>query len=162
MIRDIAEIAADNFVVAIDDIIAALKEELEQQGHNASGDLSRSIEARFSFNARNMAAEVLANYYWYWIEHGRKPGHVPYQVIRDWADKVKPGASSKDKDRFSWAVKTKIQKQGYPLPGSFSFSKNGRRKNFIQSTLDEKGDEILKRTVDGISLEIEQILTKII
>lgn len=111
-------------------LIKASIGELKDQGHNASG---RGI-ASFSYVVKLLGSivvgQVYGNDYLKFVDTGTRPHRPPFSKIYAWAKLVKAGLSEKLRKKFAWSVVASIEKYGTPSPGSYKYSKNGRRTNW--------------------------------
>lgn len=127
------------FVDKINNLATEGAQELEAQGYRASGKLIDSLESKVT-NASfdGLTGVVLVEDYGQFVDSGTKPHLPPLSVLIDWANIVRPSLSDKEAKGFAFAVRTNIGKYGTPTPGSYAFSKNGRRKGFILEGIEKK------------------------
>jgi hypothetical protein len=64
------------------------------------------------------------------------------QALLDWAANIKPNLSDKERKSFVFAVAKKAKKEGHPTNGSYAFTKNGRRKDWIKYSIEMNSDNI--------------------
>ena len=147
----------ERFKAAVDKVVEAGKEELRQQGHRASGRLESSFEVDFDFSDLNrLIARIYVNDYALPLDTGVPASKIPYSspgrantsryiegLIR-WAGIVKPGLNEKQRRSFAFAVANAHKREGMPTAGSYSFSKNGRRKDWIKHGLEEPAQALEK------------------
>ncbi len=101
----------------IEEILQQLKSEViaqyEAKGLKASGNFARQLQI---LKKSDNHYQVIAPYYVYTFEHGRKPGNVPKafaSIIYKWSeDKGITFANEKQRTRFAFALANKISKQG--------------------------------------------------
>ena len=131
-------------------IIASLQKELIEQGHEATGKLINSFEQRVIEVPNSIVIEILMNDYGIYVNEGRKPGgkKVPINVLVDWIERKAIVNGDKEVKSLAFAIQQTIHKGGMPTKGSFKFSKNGRRKGFIDFVIDNK--------LDGAINELEE------
>jgi len=129
-------------------LIADVREEIEAQGHRASGRLWQSIEADIKADILDgsWTVNVMMEDYGAAVNDGVRASRVAYQrgsgrksskfisALLEWADIVKPGLSEKEKRGFVFAVANNAKKEGIPSAGSYSFSSNGRRTLFLEQS----------------------------
>lgn len=72
-----------------DDFVVELKNKLDSNGSNASGDLSKSLKGIVKQNGKYIVVSIQLNEYWKYIENGTKPHFPPLDAIRRWIS-VKP------------------------------------------------------------------------
>lgn len=130
--------------------IEIAKTELKEQGHRVTGGTEKSFRAEIARTGTDSyigvifvkVSAVILNF-------GVTPARVPFggastgaktskyiQALLDWAVHVKPNLDEKERKSFVFAVAHKAKKEGHPTKGSFSFSKNGRRKEWIAFSVD--------------------------
>ena len=124
-------------------IVDDLRQELVTQGHNATGKLSQSLKHKVKVESNAIILTIDASYYAKWVEHGRRAGkRPPIEVLFNWV-KTKGIASTDKRARsIAFAIATAIGRKGTPLRGSYAYSKNGRRKDFIKITLKKNKADI--------------------
>ena len=157
--------AIDIFTNNIDligfDLVKMLVDELEGQGHRATGKLINSVV--HTVNKQLNEAEILIKHVKYGVfqDRGVTPNKIPYnpnrssgqktsqfiQALAEWV-RFKRIAGGLEKDIMSatFAIANKMKKEGMPTSGSFRFSKNGRRKGWIQQVIKTYGVQIELRT----------------
>ena len=126
-------------------LIDQIKKELEGQGHRASGELIESIGAEIKNTGDQIIANILMEDYGWVLDTGVKRSKIPYSRKRDNNKRIRGGVSQyieglikwalivKTSDRkkaksFAFAVAQRAKLAGHPTKGSYSYSKNGRRK----------------------------------
>lgn len=166
VIDTVKRIIKARFEVTLSGIIGYLRDELNQEGHRASGSLERSFRAEITENdTEGFLGVIFANDYWTILEDGVSAGRIPYtpgkrtgassskyiQGLLNWAAIVRPELDDEERKGFVFAVATKQSREGMPTRGSYSFSRNGERKNFVQRTID-KHINILATRIAGSDL----------
>lgn len=69
---------------------AALKDKLEENGSNATHQLSNSIKDIVKFDGKYLTVSIQLEDYWKWVENGRKAGKFPpVDAIKKWIT-IKP------------------------------------------------------------------------
>lgn len=66
-----------------------LKNKIDSNGTNASGDLSKSIKGIVKQNGKYIVISIQLQDYWKYIEYGTKPHFPPLDAIKKWIS-VKP------------------------------------------------------------------------
>lgn len=66
-----------------------LKNKIDSNGTNASGDLSKSIKGLVKYDGKYLTVSIRMNEYWRFVENGTKPHFPPLDAIRKWIS-VKP------------------------------------------------------------------------
>lgn len=136
--------------VAAEAVVESIKEELDQQGHRASGKLIESIEAKVKNDFDSiLSGEVFMEEYGQYLDKRIPPQRIKYNPLwlLPWAKRVKPGLSDQELRSFVFAVWSKHKKEGMPTRGSYAYSKNGRRTEWSKHAVEKKEDyfgELLK------------------
>lgn len=158
------------FEQELDLIIGDLRDEIRQQGHVATGNLLRSFKAEVNESISDgFLGVIFAADYWQPVDTGVAAGRIPYtpgrrsgrssskyiQGLLDWIETIRPGLSEKERKSFAFAIAATHKKEGMPTRGSYSFSRNGHRTNFVQRVLD-KHINLLAAKIAGKTLA-EQI-----
>tara|TARA_Y100000004_G_scaffold115991_1_gene130306 strand:+ start:779 stop:1267 length:489 start_codon:yes stop_codon:yes gene_type:complete len=125
-------------------IIASLQKELIEQGHQATGNLVNSFEQRVIEVPNSIVIEILMDEYGIYVNEGRKSGgkKVPINVLVEWIERKAIVNGDKEVKSLAFAIQQTIHKEGSPTSGSFKFSKNGRRKGFIDFVIDNELNEV--------------------
>lgn len=92
---------------------------LQENGTNASGELSRSLEKIVEIGESSFSVKISLAEYWTYVEHGRGPGKFPPPpAIRRWID-VKPVQAYPDSrgrtptvDQLAFLIGRKIAEEG--------------------------------------------------
>lgn len=125
------------------------KQELAQQGHRATGKGIASIEAKITSQSLDkLVGVILANDYLIPVDLGVSASRIPFgqggggkskyiQGLINWVSVIKPGLSEKKKLSFVFAIAKTHKREGMPSRGSYSYTRNGRRKNWIQFGLED-------------------------
>lgn len=126
-------------------IIAMLKAELIMQGHKDTGALIDSFEGKIMELPKSIVLEILMDKHGEYVNDGRRKAksekeYVPIGVLIDWVERKGIASGDKDVKNAAFAIRQKIYKEGSPTKGSFQFSKNGRRKGFIDFVIENKLD----------------------
>ena len=141
------EFLKKNLNAAIDYATKQFKDELEQQGHKASGRLEKSFAKQITVTLNGVArGTITAEQYGEYLDKGVKPNRINYNpmVLIPWIRIIKPGLSPSEQKSFAYAIKGK-QKQkdeGMPTRNSYSYSRNGRRKAYKENALKGKQNEL--------------------
>lgn len=163
VIDTIRNIILRRFEQELESIIGDLRDELNQQGHHATGALEKSLtfEVKDS-DSDGFLGTIFGNDYWQPLDTGVSAARIPYspgkgrggkskyiQGLIDWAAVVRPELSEKERKGFVWAVATKHSREGMPTRGSYSFSRNGERKNFVQRTINKHINTLAAKLSSG-------------
>jgi hypothetical protein len=136
-------------------IIETCKDELIEQGHKVTGKTESSFKGIVTKTGETswqgviyvLESAVILNY-------GVAASRVPFggggrggkskyiQALLDWAANIKPNLSDKERKSFVFAVAKKAKKEGHPTIGSYAFTKNGRRKDWIEYSIEMNSDNI--------------------
>jgi hypothetical protein len=136
-----------------------LKEELEAQGHVATGRLKNSIKFAVQRDGRELVIKALPR--WESVNDGQPVGtNVSGSKIKRWLSAK--GVDWKSDKSIVWKIKTKIRKEGTPTAGSFAYSKNGRRTGFVDLVFKRNRIRIEKEMKSGIKLEFIDKVSKAI
>lgn len=157
----------------VERFIAAVKQELEDQGHVLTGTLRDSIRYEVTRLPNTIQAIVFMKTYGENIDKGVKPGDVPFNpgsgaksskyidgLQRFWMLK---GLDSKEALSAAFATAKKHKKEGMPTRSSYDFSKNGKRTGFFTDTLDSFEDEIAnlrEESASEVSVAITNVLRR--
>lgn len=99
-----------------DTFVKRLQVEMQNQGINASGNLSNSLEYVITNEGDGTHISVLADPYFFYSEHGRRAGRIPYNfvdIIEEWiADKRLTVPQGLTPRRFASAIAYKIKYYG--------------------------------------------------
>lgn len=118
--------------------------ELHAQGHYLTGKLEASIETRQFEQADKLIGQILMESYGVILDRGVSAGRVPYQrgsgakkskyidALFGYVKLRRPSMSDKQALSFAFAIANAAKKTGHPLPGSYAFSQNNRRKNWAE------------------------------
>lgn len=151
VIDTIRNIIRNRFEQELEAIIVDLRDELNQQGHRATGSLENSLTFEIKdSDSDGFLGVIFGNDYWEALETGVAASRIPYtpgkgrggtskyiQALIEWAGVVRPELDEKERKSFVFAVATVASREGNPTRGSYSFSRNGERKNFVQRTIDK-------------------------
>jgi hypothetical protein len=152
-------------------LIDISKKELRAQGHYVTGKTEKSFKADVKYLGNNeyegtisvLSSAIILNY-------GVLAKNVPYQqgsgkvkslyiqALLEWAANVRPELSDKERTGFVFAVARKAKQEGHPTTGSYKFSSNGRRKDWIEFTIKPNEDKIFRyMNIDKVlSFEIQK------
>ena len=98
-----------------DTLIKRIQVEMENQGINASGNLSNSLEYRITDKSDGTHIQVLAAPYFVYAENGREAGKIPsnfIDILKQWiADKGLDKSDEEDR-QFACSIAYKIMNKG--------------------------------------------------
>ena len=132
----------------------AIQEELEAQGHRASGKLIDTIEIKVEPFQGGWKGGIYMQDYAFILDKGVSPQRVPYspgsgagsskyiEALMNWIAVIKPGMSARERKSFAFAIAQKAKNEGHPTRGSYAFSRNGRRKEWAKYAIDQNEKQI--------------------
>jgi len=146
-------------------IVDKLRNELEEQGHNDTGNLIKSIDYSINRSGNSYTIEVSAIGYAKYLETGIAAGNwVNVYALAEWVERKGIATGEKEIKSAAFAIRRKIYNEGSPTRGSYRFSGNGRRKEFISVVMDENAIAIFDMLVDVFSeaadIEITNAISK--
>lgn len=156
VIDRIKNIIRQRFEQQLNAIVGDLRDELSQQGHRATGSLEDSLTFEIKDSDKDgLLGTIFGNDYWAPVDSGVSAGKIPYtpgkgrggtsryiQALIEWAAVVRPELDERERKGFVFAVATKASREGTPTRGSYSFSRNGARTNFVQRVIDKHINEL--------------------
>jgi hypothetical protein len=145
-------------------ISEVLMDEWEAQGHKMTGDVVKEIDYQVKFNTNNIilsglmfpygsiqAAGITASRIPYGGRTGRGGKSAYISALQDYVKKRMGITDEKKSKSIAFAIATEHKKKGMPTDGSFRFSKNGRRKDWIEFALQsDKVTEAISEMAEGI------------
>jgi len=138
--------------------------ELMEQDHNATGDLIKSIKYEVKKSSDGWAILFTALDYGLFVETGTKPHKIPIAVLMEWIINKGIASGEKDVKNAAFAIQRKIMQEGTPTKGSYKFSKNGRRTEWITYTVEKNtvkiGEELLLLFGAEITSKLNNIINK--
>jgi len=151
-------------------LVHELKNEFEQQGHNASGKGLASIQHKTIIKGGNVHIQVTGIDYLNFVNTGRNIGKMPpVDAILEWV-RIKNIAQGDEAERAAWAIAKAIKREGIPTENAYKFSKNGRRKGFVEivkmaqleplkqqirrAILDAYREELINKITDGVKSSV--------
>lgn len=141
----------DTVNTILDLLIKKFKEELRNQGHVSTGRLESSFEAKVLITGSGVIGYVYAEGYGLTLNTGLTPDQVIARgqdhlsgLIRYFQFK---GLSGRELFRAAYSTWNAHKTVGIPTPGSFSFSRNGRRTGWIDVVLNEN-EEFVRKEIE--------------
>lgn len=125
-------------------IIGVIISELRAQGHYLTGRLEKSIEMRTFEETDKLIGQILMESYGVILDKGVGANRIPYQrgsgakkskyieALFAYVKLRRPSMGDKQALSFAFAIANAAKKTGHPLPGSYAFSQNNRRKNWAE------------------------------
>ena len=135
----------------------ALRTELEQQGHVATGRLLDSVEAVPLIFNDGFRIDVYYEDYGNPVDTGVSAGNIPFSPgsgarqsryitgLIEWVGvKGLAAAGSREAKSIAFAIAHTHKKEGMPSRGSYKFSNNGRRTNWVKYVIDNAEGPIVQ------------------
>lgn len=126
------------------DLASLFVQELEDQGHRATGKLIASVVAKVSGMLNDLELQLTHLDYGIIVNTGLLPAQVPYtrgsgaksskfiEALMGWIRlKGIGGGLDKTVRGIAFAIATNMKKEGVPTQGSYRFTSNGRRTMWI-------------------------------
>lgn len=127
------------------EMVSQLVNELKAQGHNLTGALARSVVASTQRVLDDMEIAVAHLSYGTTLNTGIPASRVPrygtaygdllYSLVK-WVRLRKIAFGAGKAYRIAQLIIRKAQQTGFPTPGAFKFSNNGRRTGWIDHVVD--------------------------
>lgn len=159
------------------DMAVLFVEELEQQGHRATGNLIRSVIARVNAGLNEIDIAMSHFNYGVVVNTGVLSARVPYNrgsgagkskfidALMAWI-RIRGIAGGLDKTvrRIAFAMATAMKRDGIPTKGSYAFTSNGRRTQWIDYVYNKYQvpwqDRAEEETQDYIEAAFDSMLEK--
>jgi hypothetical protein len=161
------------------EIVEKYKQELYNQKVNASDELSRSADFDFDFDENDITLYFIANSYWWYVEHGRRPtgsggGQTwtnSLQDVENWIqNKISKGwwiprqnrtipRTPKEIKSVAWVIRRKIHQKGF-------YGQNHTGLHILEKVLrDAEANGLIQRMIDSViqgfdkevSVELEKL-----
>jgi len=137
---NLVDIVAESLESYMAEMLEAVKKELEEQGHRASGKLIDSARIEISKQQTAVAGMLFMKEYYKFVDSGFKPklSRAYIDALVEWMKlpAISIGNSDKERRGIAFAIYNVASQTGHPTPNSFTFSNNGRRKDFIAQTIE--------------------------
>lgn len=129
------------------------KQELAKQGHKATGKGINSIKVEIKeASLRKLVGVIVANDYLLPVDSGVSASRVPFgggsggsskyiQGLISWVNVIKPGLPENERISLVFAIANTHKREGIPSKGSYSFTQNGRRKNWIKYGIEDNAQQ---------------------
>lgn len=149
-------------------VIDRLRREWIDQGHNLSGEMVKSLEAKVSRKADGFVFAFLGNEYGDPVNTGVPSERIPYTPGRSKGGKSqyiqgliryaerRMNLRGKEAVSAAFAIARKHKREGMPTRASYRYSKNGRRTGWIDQLM--KDDAELERVITDAFGEAIEIL----
>lgn len=146
--------------VACNLAILALQEELDNQNHNATGALSKSIKSKVTFSPDGAKGSISTYLYGGAVNFGvpankfRFGGKKHIKALVKWIGNKGITPSEGSVKSFAWAIAKKHAKEGIPTKESYKFSRNGKRLGFMTDALTVAEQAIINTLPTNVFLQI--------
>lgn len=154
-----------------DDLVNAIRVELQKQGHVNTGNLFNSITYNISEFAGDLTLTVLADEVDYAsaINDGFRPKSLPnIDAIEEWvrqrgirSEDDKINKSKNPERRLAFAIAQAIMREGSPTSGAYEFTSNTKRRGFANRPFGSRKIGIQNKIVEGMTVELEISLDSI-
>ena len=127
-------------------LVDEIRDQIAVQGHNMTGSLSKSVEHKTKITSDGVIIQFLLNEYGVPVNTGVAAPRIPYggntgakvskyiQGLIRFA-KIRFRVTEKQAKGIAFAIANKQKKEGMPTRGSFRYSKNGKRTNYIEDAV---------------------------
>jgi len=163
-----------------DILVTELQKELLGQGHEATGDLMRSIQQKVTVTIGAVELEVSYLKYGAYLETGYpgsalppRPGRAEITALVEWirvkgildADKIAKYGFDKAATGFAFGIAYAHRRDGFPLKSSLKYSGNGRitgwQSHVLYETLIQTEEKIKDVTDEQIDIILSDVIRKI-
>jgi len=134
------------------------QKELEGQDHKATGELIDSINYEVKQTSSGYELLFFGADYGKFLETGTRPHYVPINALIKWIEDKGIATGEKEIKNFAFAIQRKIAQEGTPTSGSYKFSNNGRRKEWITFVASENKAYIDAELLKLFGLEFTQFM----
>ena len=140
-------------------------EELVSQGHKATGKLISSINQKVTVQLNSLIGEIEMLYYGRFVDEGVKAekvkiGRKYIDAIVRWLKVKKFQGNNKKLRGIAFAIGNKHKKEGIPTKASSRFSKDGRRKEFVNIAFKRREKEVTRLIEDATQKDVEIFFEK--
>jgi hypothetical protein len=151
-----------------DYLIVRLGTELRDQGHSLTGELISSLEYQVQLTAKGMTVSFFASEYGQYLNTGVAAGRIPFSgisrlgggktsaYIQGLIRFVERRMNLRGKEGISvaFAIARAHKRDGMPTRGSFRYSKNGRRRGWVDTIITEDQDKIQSMVTEWTNREV--------
>jgi hypothetical protein len=129
--------------------------ELRGQDHVATGDLLDSIKYEIKRTTAGYEIVFEGLDYGKYLDTGTKAGrYVPINNLIKWVEVKGIASGEKEIKNAAYAIQQKIFQEGTPTSGSYKYSNNGRRTDWIQFVAENNTAKINSKLIEILSEEI--------
>ena len=155
-------------------IVTGLTTELKEQGHIMTGRLAKSIRIKTRIFLNGFEMEGSFFRYGAIIDRGTKANRIPFggttgkktskyiQGLVEFVKKRRIETNQKKALGVAFAIAKTQKKEGMPTKGSFAFSKNGRRIDWIDFGFEQINERIFNKLGDIFGKSFEGSIDNII
>lgn len=149
----------------------AAKEELREQGHSHKGRLEKSFEIEVISSKDGADGELSMNFYARFLNNGVPASRIPFgkktgartskyiqALIQYFTEK---GLPSKEAKNAAFATANKHKREGMPTRSSAKFSRNGRRKGFLDVVLANEERWMIERFITDSEEKVTLLFTNL-
>lgn len=130
-------------------LVSELRKELEAQNHRATGNLIDTMRSVVKVGATGYEIEIFAENYAKFVDEGFGAGKwVSVYALAEWVERKGIATGEKNIKSAAFAIRRKIFDEGMPTKGSYAFSGNGRRKDFLKIIIDEQTETIFNMVLE--------------
>lgn len=126
--------------------------EFTQQGHSLTGAFEKAVECKVTEEADKIIFEIWGRHYGKYLNQGVRKENISFKMFPFVLNYVKLRMKLEESKAkgVAAAIINKWKQFGMPTANSYSFSKNGDRKNFIPRTLATvlSKDELISEAVE--------------
>lgn len=151
----------DIVLLGIEDLIDTGRTELEDQGHVDTGRGFNSLIKKVVQSSNDkLVVGIQGEDYLLDLDQGVDPSKVDLSAaaearLLDWAKRKKPTLSESNRKRFVFLTMNKAAFIGYPLPGAYAFTANGRRTGWIEYGINRNADDVFQRKYKVFQLLVD-------
>lgn len=139
----------ENVKKALEFLKEQIIQEITAQGHVATGNLVSNVEVIVEDLGTKIVGRILLPQYAIYLDKGVSAARIPFggstgkggtskyiTALINWAKIKRPGLSDKEAKGFAFAIAHKAKREGHPTSGSYSYTQNGRRKEWSRYAID--------------------------
>lgn len=155
----------------------ALAEEWQAQGHKMSGSITDTIEYVVKQDATMLTLSGFMYFYGNILASGTPANRIPYSgrtgrggtslyitALQNYVKQRMRISDEKKSKSIAFAIASTQKKEGMPTKGSYSFTKTGKRTDWIEEALKKNEDKITEviRTMayDKLTVNLDVILAQ--
>lgn len=148
-------------------ILEKLREELLNQGHEATGNLISTLRYDITKDTDGFTLQVFMDEYGIFVNNGVSKSRIAYSrgsgaksslyisALIEWIKQKGIESGEREVKNFAFAIANKHKQEGMPTSDSSRFSKNGRRTGFIDNVLEDNINEVDSILTSEISTTVE-------